>query len=152
MACSPTTQPPPSPSLSFSFPSSHQIVETESSETSQSRDQLAPPTPGQLAVIESNSFVADKFVSSRKSKKWDVPPPGISLKPPAAASSSDSGVVDPSEYAPKVVPYCEVEGALGRGGEEGGEGVGGGGEEGIMAAEEKDNSISEVRHDLVMLY
>lgn len=54
-------------------------------------------------------------------------------------------MVDPSEYAPKVVPYCEVEGALGRGGEEGGEGMEGGGEEVAMAVEEKDNSISEVR-------
>ena len=90
-----------------------------------SRDYEATPTPGQLSAIESNSFTADKFVSKRSSKKWDVPPSDIAQK--MNTKSFDATTVDPSEFVPKVVPMCEVESALGRdgegevlGGEEGG--------------------------------
>ena len=91
-----------------------------------SHDIKATPTPGQLLVIESNSFTADKFVSKRTSKKWDVPPSDIPKKHAGAGKSFDATAVDPSEFVPKVVPMCEVESALGREGE----GEGGGGEEG----------------------
>ena len=75
----------------------------------------AMPTPGQLSVIESNSFTADKFVSKRASKKWDVPPSDVARK--TNKKSFDATSVDPSEYAPKVVPMCEVESVLEREGE-----------------------------------
>ena len=105
-------------------------------------DLKATPTPGQLSVIESNSFVADKFVSKRSSKKWDVPPSDMVAK--KNSKSFDATAVDPSEFVPKVVPMCEVESALGREGE--GE-VGGGGEEGsgvVLIRQKTGNSSSEV--------
>ena len=59
--------------------------------------------------------------------------------------------MDASEFAPKVVPMCEVAEALGRGGDgEGGEGGGGG--EGLCGAElsvkKKEKSGSEVRRNV----
>ena len=78
------------------------------------------PTPGQLLLIESNSFTADKFVSKRSSKKWDVPPSQVAQKKASMSKSSyDATTVDPSEFVPKVVPMCEVESALGREGDGG---------------------------------
>ena len=104
-------------------------------------DHKATPTPGQLLVIESNSFTADKFVSKRSSKKWDVPPSEVMKK---NSKSFDATTVDPSEFVPKVVPMCEVESAMGREGEEE---VGGGGEEGsrvVSIRQTPGNSTSEV--------
>ena len=115
-----------------------------------SHDQIAMPTPGQRFVIESSAFTADKFVSNRKTKKWDVPPTGVSKTKSTAGKSFESGPVDASEFAPKVVPMCEVEEALGRGA--GGEGVEGEGEgQGVCGADvmrekkEKSGSEPEVR-------
>ena len=71
---------------------------------------MATLTPGQLSVIESNSFTSDKFVSKRASKKWDMTPSDVSVP---ATKSFDMTDVDPSEYVPKVVLMCEVESALG---------------------------------------
>ena len=116
-----------------------------------------------MALLESNSFVSNKFVSNRKSKKWDVPPSALSPAARAKKStlvkgSSDVGTVDPSEYVPKVVPLSEVEGAMQRGGGgEGGEGVVEG-EEGVCGESiakreinKTSDSTAEVRH-LVCLY
>ena len=76
---------------------------------------IPAPTPGQTSLIESNSFTADKFISKRSSKKWDVPPPGLPQKKTvSAAKTFDATEVDPSEFVPKVVPMCEVESAMGR--------------------------------------
>ena len=76
------------------------------------------PTPGQLLTIESNAFTADKFVSKRSSKKWDVPPSDITVTKAASAKTFNVTEVDPSEFVPKVVPLCEVESALGKEGED----------------------------------
>ena len=83
-------------------------------------DIITAPTPGQISLIESNSFTADKFVSKRSSKKWDVPPSQHNEKKAFTSKSSfDATAVDPSEFVPKVVPMCEVESAMGREGEMG---------------------------------
>jgi hypothetical protein len=101
------------------------------------------PTPGQTALIESNSFTSDKFVSKRSSKKWDVPPSGVSQKKTVSAGKTfDVTTVDPSEFVPKVVPMCEVENALGR--EEGmGEMEEGGGRGVVSIRQETTQSTSE---------
>ncbi|CAI7991463.1 hypothetical protein GBAR_LOCUS754 [Geodia barretti] len=90
------------------------------------------PTPGQTALIESNSFTSDKFVSKRSSKKWDVPPSGVSQK--KAGKTFDVTTVDPSEFVPKVVPMCEVENALGR-------------EEGMGVMEEGGRDVVSIRQE-----
>ena len=119
--------------------------EAKTSEVSDlSHDVIATPTPGQLSVIESNSFTSDKFVSKRASKKWDMTPSDVAKKSVPAAKSFDVTDVDPSEYVPKVVPMCEVESALGREGE--GEGVGGeeGGQQLVMINQRREDSSVEV--------
>ena len=121
--------------------------EAKTSEMSDlSHDVMATPTPGQLSVIESNSFTSDKFVSKRVSKKWDMTPSDVAKKSVPAAKSFDVTDVDPSEYVPKVVPMCEVESALGREGEGEGEGVGGeeGGRQLVMINQRRENSSVEV--------
>ena len=90
------------------------------------------PTPGQTALIESNSFTSDKFVSKRSSKKWDVPPSGVSQK--KAGKTFDVTTADPSEFVPKVVPMCEVENALGR-------------EEGMGVMEEGGRDVVSIRQE-----
>lgn len=92
----------------------HIIAETAKAPATDDLSIFAP-TPGQTSLIESNSFTADKFVSKRSSKKWDVPPPGLAQKKTVSATKTfDATEVDPSEFVPKVVPMCEVESAMGR--------------------------------------
>ena len=108
---------------------------------------VALPTPGQLSVIESETFSAAKFVSKRSSKKWDVPPSEVTKKKLVPAEKGfDVTEVDPSEFVPKVVPLFEVEGALGRG-----EGVEmGGGED--VSIESQSASVTAEAKTQVLLY
>ena len=109
-----------------------------------SHDLNIMPTAGQLFVIESDSFTADKFISKRTSKKWDVPPAGVAKKTSTTGKSFDNTVVDPSEFAPKVVPMCEVEGALDRGGEgEGGDMV-----EVVSMTGEREKAVAEAEAEV----